>query len=157
MLIKIADIKTKYSSHFDFILPWFPIYLKKICRDRNFDDIYILKYVNPNNHEAFYYKVSGEWGFTIRYNGIGYFSELNIGKGDFVLTDFVQSSPEEFLKYNPSCKLESTCDMCAEVWNDIVSDNNLAKEQIWEFSNGMYYHEEYYYNNKYIKYMMYEL
>ena len=83
-LIKTADIKTKYSSHFDIILPWFPIYLKKICRDRNFDDIYILRYVNPNNHEAFYYKVSGEWGFTIRYNGIGYFSELNIGKGDFV-------------------------------------------------------------------------
>ena len=48
-LIKTADIKTKYSSHFDIILPWFPIYLKKICRDRNFDDIYILKYVNPNN------------------------------------------------------------------------------------------------------------
>ena len=44
-LIKTADIKTKYSSHFDIILPWFPIYLKKICRDRNFDDIYILKYV----------------------------------------------------------------------------------------------------------------
>lgn len=85
--------------------------------DRNFDDIYILKYVNPNNHEAFYYKVSGEWEFKIRYNGIGYFSELNIGKGDFVLTNFVQSSPEEFLKCNPSCKLESTCDMCAEVWN----------------------------------------
>ena len=41
-----------------------------------------------------------------------------------------------------------------KVRNDIVSDNNLAKEQIWEFSNGMYYHEEYYYNNKY---MMYEL
>ena len=50
-LIKTANIKTKYSSHFDFILPWFPIYLKKICRDRNFDDIYILKYVNPNNHD----------------------------------------------------------------------------------------------------------
>lgn len=49
-LIKTADIKTKYSRHFDFILPQFPIYLKKICRDRNFDDIYILKYVNPNNH-----------------------------------------------------------------------------------------------------------
>ena len=29
------------------------------------------------------------------------------------------------------------------------TDNNLAKEQIWEFSNGIYYHEEYYYNNKY--------
>ena len=44
--------------------------------------------------------------------------------------------------------------MCAEVWNDIVSDNNLAKEQIWEFefNNGMYYHEEYYYNNKYYNY-----
>lgn len=50
-LIKTADIKTKYSRHFDFILPQFPIYLKKICRDRNFDDIYILKYVNPNNHD----------------------------------------------------------------------------------------------------------
>lgn len=50
-LIKTADIKTKYSSHFDFILLQFPIYLKKICRDRNFDDIYILKYVNPNNHD----------------------------------------------------------------------------------------------------------
>ena len=98
--------------------------------------------------------MSGEWGFTIRYNGIGYFSELNIGKGDFVLTDFVQSSPEEFLKCNPSCKFENTCDMCVEVWNDIVSDNNLAKEQIWEFSNGMYYHEEYYYNNKYYNYYL---
>lgn len=148
-LINIKDIKTKYSSHFDMILPWFPIYLQNIKGD----NVYILKYVYPNNHEAFYYKVSGEWGFILRYDGTNYFKELNIGARNFVLTDFIPSSPEEFLKNNPCCKQKSTCEMCIEVWNDIVADNNLAKEQIWEFINDTYYyHDEYYYDNKYKNY-----
>lgn len=147
--------KPKYSECFDHILPWFPIYLKEIDKDGMELNVYILKFVEENDKEAYYYKVSGEWGFIVKYDGYKYFKQSNGGIRNFISADFIPSSAEAFLKNNQMCKLESTRDICIKVWNDIASNNNLAKEQVWEYgNNGYWYHFEYYYNNKY---MLYEL
>ena len=124
MLIKTADIKTKYSSHFDFILPWFPIYLKKICRNKNFDDIYILKYVNPNNHDQ---------------KDIDKIN-INLNNRKLICT-YIKAS--KYLKYRwpldvPYVVTELTRQVIFDVDNNSVCDFNES-ENTYEISRDKYY------------------
>lgn len=139
-----------YSNTFkNKLICWFPIYIQ-IGRDKDIADYFVLKDISVDNHRAIYYKICGEYAFTLYYDGYTYMRETFSEYGEYVPCYVLPCSAKDVLEHNSTCKLKDTALLLKEIWADVKKNYPDAIEQnIW-FNDGYYYHTEYYMKNKFI-------
>ncbi len=131
---------------------WFPVYIQ-IGLDEATADYFVLKNISTDYHRAIYYKISGEYAFTLCYDGYTYMRESFSEYGGYIPCYVLPCTAKDVLKHNSSCKLKDTALLLKEIWEDVKNNNPDAIEQnIW-FENGYYYHTEHYMKNKYIHFV----
>lgn len=128
---------------------WFPVYIQ-IGLDKDLADYFVLKDISNDYHRAIYYKISGEYAFTLRYDGYIYKRESFSDYCDYLPCYVLPCTAKDVLAHNSCCKLKDTALLLKEIWEDVKKNYSDAIEQnIW-FENGYYYHTEHYIKNKFI-------
>lgn len=128
---------------------WFPVYIQ-IGLDEAIADYFVLKDISNDYHRAIYYKISGEYAFTLCYDGYTYMRESFSEYGDYLPCYVLPCTAKDVLEHNSSCKLEDTALLLKEIWTDVKKYDPSAIEQTIRFENGYYYHTEHYMKNKFI-------
>lgn len=128
---------------------WFPTYIQ-IGKDEDFADYLVLRDISKDLHKAQYYKISGEYAFSLYYDGYTYMKECFSGYNDYIPCYVTPCSAKDILDNNSMCKLEDTALLLKEIFEDVKKEDPSAiKQSVW-FENGYYYHSEHYMKNKYI-------